>query len=56
MELNPGFEAELGSQFAAYPEGCSSTFVYRSGEEQLVYQEIPEENINFCLLYTSRCV
>lgn len=50
VELNPGFEAVLGSQFAAYPEGCSSTFVYRPGEEQFVYQEIPEENINLVKL------
>lgn len=50
VELNPGFEAVLGSQFAAYPEGCSSTFVYRPGEEQYVYREIPEENINLVKL------
>jgi hypothetical protein len=29
VELNPGFEALLGSQFAAYPEDCSGTYVYR---------------------------
>ncbi len=30
VELNPGFEALLGSQFSAYPEGCSSTYMYRT--------------------------
>ncbi len=30
VELNPGFEAVLGSQFAAYPEGCTDNFVYRA--------------------------
>ena len=30
VELNPGFEAVLGSQFVAYPEGCSGNYVYRS--------------------------
>ena len=32
MELNPGFEAVFGSQFTAYPEGCTNpqSFVYRN--------------------------
>ena len=30
VELNPGFEAETGAQFAAYPEGCTANFVYRN--------------------------
>ncbi|UPT71349.1 MAG: T9SS type A sorting domain-containing protein [Flavobacterium sp. JAD_PAG50586_2] len=29
VELNPGFEALLGSQFAAYPEGCSASYTYK---------------------------
>ncbi len=33
VELNPGFEAVLGAQFAAYPEGCTSNFVYRATGE-----------------------
>lgn len=33
VELNPGFEALTGSQFAAYPEGCTSNFVYRENNE-----------------------
>lgn len=32
VELNPGFEAVLGSQFAAYPEGCSGIYEYRENE------------------------
>lgn len=50
VELNPGFEAVLGSQFAAYPEGCSSTFVYRAGEVQNNSEEQLEENINLIKL------
>ncbi|WP_298395786.1 3-coathanger stack domain-containing protein [Flavobacterium sp.] len=50
VELNPGFEAVLGSQFAAYPEGCSSTFVYRIGQEQNNSDEQLEENINLIKL------
>lgn len=30
VELNPGFEAVFGSQFAAYPEGCTANYVYRN--------------------------
>lgn len=30
VELNPGFEALFGAQFAAYPEGCSGTYTYRA--------------------------
>ena len=29
VELNPGFEALYGSQFAAYPEGCSANYTYK---------------------------
>jgi hypothetical protein len=32
VELNPGFEAVTGSQFAAYPEGCTDNFVYKIAE------------------------
>ena len=34
VELNPGFEAVLGSQFAAYPEGCSGNALYRVQNEE----------------------
>lgn len=30
VELNPGFEAVLGSQFVAYPEGCTADFEYKA--------------------------
>ncbi len=30
VELNPGFEALTGSQFAAYPEGCDGNFLYKN--------------------------
>jgi len=33
VELNPGFEAVLGSQFAAYPEGCTDNALYRVQNE-----------------------
>lgn len=35
VELNPGFEAVEGSQFAAYPEGCSGNYVYREDEQEI---------------------
>lgn len=40
VELNPGFEAVSGAQFAAYPEGCDGNFVYKSGNA------IPKETVN----------
>ena len=50
VELNPGFEAVSGSQFAAYPEGCSGNYVYRDQpivQNQTVYVAPKEdENIN----------
>ena len=30
VELNPGFEAVLGAQFSAYPEGCSANYTYKT--------------------------
>ena len=30
VELNPGFEAVLSSQFSAYPLGCTGTYVYKN--------------------------
>ena len=30
VELNPGFEAVLGSQFSAYPEGCTDNYTYKT--------------------------
>lgn len=31
VELNPGFEADFGAQFLAYPEGCTASYVYKNG-------------------------
>ncbi|MDN3676631.1 T9SS type A sorting domain-containing protein [Flavobacterium paronense] len=30
VELNPGFEAVLGAQFSAYPEGCTANYIYKT--------------------------
>ena len=48
VELNPGFEALLGSQFAAYPEGCSANYVYKnqSQSDSLNETVIEDEVIN----------
>ncbi|MFN3755247.1 T9SS type A sorting domain-containing protein [Flavobacterium sp.] len=47
VELNPGFEAVLGSQFAAYPEGCSANFIYKTQSitEQEIRPIVQEEEI-----------
>jgi hypothetical protein len=39
VELNPGFEALFGSQFAAYPEGCSTNYTYKVPESNTVVTE-----------------
>lgn len=39
VELNPGFEAVLGSQFAAYIEGCSADYTYRTTESNLLSEQ-----------------
>jgi hypothetical protein len=36
VELNPGFEAVLGSQFSAYPEGCSGNYTYKAPTQNTV--------------------
>ncbi|MBP6557336.1 MAG: T9SS type A sorting domain-containing protein [Flavobacterium sp.] len=41
VELNPGFEAVLGAQFAAYPEGCTANYVYKTGTEKESYTATP---------------
>ena len=41
VELNPGFEAVFGSQFAAYPEGCTANYVYRSAVQ--TSNPVPDE-------------
>lgn len=50
VELNPGFEAMLGSQFAAYPEGCSSSYIYKDAapavRTQVAQASNTEETVN----------
>ena len=46
IELNPGFEAVTGSQFVAYIEGCTSTYVYRTTETNNSNEFVVEEEIN----------
>jgi len=48
VELNPGFEAVLGSQFAAYPQGCTipSNYVYRNSGNNVVSSDKKEEPVN----------
>jgi hypothetical protein len=48
VELNPGFEALLGSQFAAYPEGCTDNYLYRTQtqSEEISQPTIEDEKIN----------
>ena len=49
VELLPGFEAEFGAQFAAYPEGCTGNFLYRDtplatpSDRDIPLDVIPEE-------------
>ncbi|WNM20199.1 3-coathanger stack domain-containing protein [Flavobacterium capsici] len=45
IELNPGFEAVMGSQFAAYIEGCSTGYIYRTSETSIT-NEIADEEIH----------
>ena len=47
VELNPGFEAEFGAQFSAYPEGCTSTYTYKAQTQNTtVTQTIVDESVN----------
>ena len=47
VELNPGFEAEFGAQFAAYPEGCSASYIYKGPAPSVaVQQPVAEERVN----------
>ncbi len=48
VELSPGFEAEFGSQFAAYPEGCTANYTYKATTQNVaVSQPVPmEETVN----------
>jgi hypothetical protein len=52
VELNPGFEALFGSQFAAYPEGCTANYVYRPSSQSTTVTEptVAEESVNLIRL------
>ena len=50
VELTPGFEAEFGAQFAAYPEGCSENYIYKNETQNNnsinTIEKITDETIN----------
>lgn len=52
VELNPGFEALLGSQFVAYPEGCTASYNYKVPTQNAAVTSLPkvEEAINLIRL------
>lgn len=53
VELNPGFEAALGSQFAAYPEGCTDNYVYKVSNQNEKHDSdysLADEEINLIKL------
>ncbi len=52
VELNPGFEALLGSQFAAYPEGCSANYTYKTTAQNtsIAQPQSVDETINLVRL------
>lgn len=52
VELNPGFEALYGAQFAAYPEGCSANYTYKATPQNETVNQPPsiEETINLIRL------
>lgn len=51
VELNPGFEALFGSQFAAYPEGCTSVYTYKGPAPTTVINPQPvNETVNLVRL------
>ena len=57
VELNPGFEALLGAQFAAYPEGCSGASIYKNQDGSKTLKEIinlaPQEDDSVKLTKTT---
>lgn len=49
VELNPGFEALFGSQFAAYPEGCTANYLFKTAPPRNQVTALPavvEETVN----------
>ncbi len=57
VELIPGFEALSGAQFAAYPEGCSGTSLYKNQDGSKTLKEIinlaPQEDDSVKLVKTT---
>ena len=52
IELNPGFEAVYGAQFAAYPEGCSAVYTYKEAVQtaQVSQAQPADETVNLTRL------
>lgn len=48
VELNPGFEALFGAQFAAYPEGCSTNYIYKAPipSATVTHSAVIDETVN----------
>ncbi len=53
VELTAGFEAVAGSQFVAYPEGCTDDYVYRDPDQVTIVPISEPEIINLIKLETS---
>lgn len=56
VELIPGFETEIGAQFAAYPLECTNTFVYKNNPKQikdLIKNDVFVNQIEHKLMYLS---
>jgi hypothetical protein len=54
VELNPGFEALLGSQFAAYPEGCTSNYSYKTQTQNQTVNQPSNDDQTVNLIKVSR--
>lgn len=52
VELNPGFEAVFGAQFAAYPEGCTANYTYKEQSNQTAIKQLSniDETVNLIKL------
>ena len=56
VELNPGFEAVLGSQFSAYPEGCTANYTYKTQDQNDTprAEEVPNADSSINLIKVSK--
>ena len=54
VELNPGFEALLGSQFVAYPEGCTAVYVYKTQTQNTSVSQPSNDDQTVNLIKVSR--